>query len=326
MISNGACPARTWLIGDRCSAPRSPDRRARRAVARRCRVRCPDRTCGHEPPRQHRRGDRQRLGGRPIDPLAGFDLVARLASSWRAILGLRPETPRGRSHQSPSQFAQHVGGTPVSQRDHRRAAPVRAPPRRHIEPNPPCSGDSSWPSRTRLRGRATKRGPPSPPAHLRRRHPSPRPGVRHIRCRVVGWAAIVRYIKRLGESRLVALVVPVPAIAEQIDDDVLLEMLTVFRGDSGDLDHGFGIIAVDVEDRRLDALCRIRRVRARSPGRRARREADLVVDDDMDRAAGGKPGQFGQFERFSDEPLAGEGGIAVHQDAGVPALRPLSPR
>ncbi len=29
-----------------------------------------------------------------------------------------------------------------------------------------------------------------------------------------------------------------------------------------------------------------------------------------------KAGQLGQLERFGDQPLAGEGGVAMHQDAG----------
>ena len=122
--------------------------------------------------------------------------------------------------------------------------------------------------------------------------------------------------QRLGEGRLVGLVVPVPPIAEQIDDDVLLELLAVFGGDAGDLYDGFRIIAVDVKDRRLDALGHIGGIRARPRGRRARRKADLVVDDDMNCAAGGKAGEVRQFERLGDETLTGEGRITVHQDAG----------
>ena len=75
--------------------------------------------------------------------------------------------------------------------------------------------------------------------------------------------------QRLGEGRLVGLVVPVPAIAEQVDDDVLFELLAVFGGGAGDLDDRLGIVAVDVKDRRLDALCHIRRVGARPGGGRA---------------------------------------------------------
>src|SRR5438477_517049 len=57
--------------------------------------------------------------------------------------------------------------------------------------------------------------------------------------------------QRLGEHRLVRLVVAVPAVAEHVDDDVALEVLAIFGGDARDVDHGLGIVAVHVQDRRL---------------------------------------------------------------------------
>jgi hypothetical protein len=97
--------------------------------------------------------------------------------------------------------------------------------------------------------------------------------------------------ERLGKGRLIALIMPVPPIAEEVDDHIFLELLAEFGGDAGDFNDRFGIIAVDMKDRRLDALRHIRRIRARPGGRRARRKSDLVIDDDMDRAAGAKPGK-----------------------------------
>ena len=122
--------------------------------------------------------------------------------------------------------------------------------------------------------------------------------------------------QRLGKRRLVALVVTVPAVAEQVDDDVLVKFAAVFGGGAGDFDDRFGIVAIDVKDRRLHRLGDVGGVGARPRRRRGGGKADLVVDDHMDRAAGAKTGQLGQFERFGDEPLPGEGGVAMHQDAG----------
>ena len=124
--------------------------------------------------------------------------------------------------------------------------------------------------------------------------------------------------QRLGEGRLVALVVAVAPVAKQVDDDVLLEFLTVFDGDAGRRSDRFRVVAVDVQDRRLDPLGDIRRVGARPRGRWARGKADLVVDDEMQRAAGREAVEFRQFERLGDETLAGKGGVAMHQDAGDP--------
>ena len=60
--------------------------------------------------------------------------------------------------------------------------------------------------------------------------------------------------ERLGERRLVALVVAVAAVAEHVDHHVLAEGLPEIERQLGDVDDGLGILAVDVEDRHLDHL------------------------------------------------------------------------
>ena len=60
------------------------------------------------------------------------------------------------------------------------------------------------------------------------------------------------YISGVGEHGLVALVVAEPAVAEDVDDHVLVELLAELGRDAGGVDHGLGVVAVDVEDRRLD--------------------------------------------------------------------------
>ena len=58
--------------------------------------------------------------------------------------------------------------------------------------------------------------------------------------------------QRLGEAGLIAFIVAEPAIAEHVDDDGLAEFLAVFGGDLGRINDGFGIVAIDVENRSLD--------------------------------------------------------------------------
>src|SRR5262245_157536 len=60
--------------------------------------------------------------------------------------------------------------------------------------------------------------------------------------------------QRLGERRLVALVVPKTPVAKHIDDDRTLEFLTKLGGDFGRKYHRLRIVAVHVEDRRLNHL------------------------------------------------------------------------
>ena len=93
----------------------------------------------------------------------------------------------------------------------------------------------------------------------------------------------------------------------------LLEFLPVFGRDLGGEDHRFRIVAVDVEDQRLDHLGDVGRIGRRARVARIGREADLVVDDEMHRAAGAVALQARQAEAFRHHALAGEGRVAVHQ-------------
>jgi hypothetical protein len=59
--------------------------------------------------------------------------------------------------------------------------------------------------------------------------------------------SIAAYIARLGEARLVGLVVAVAAVAVHVDDDVLREALAVLDREARDVDDGLRILAVHVE-------------------------------------------------------------------------------
>ena len=120
--------------------------------------------------------------------------------------------------------------------------------------------------------------------------------------------------QRLGERRLVAFVVAEAPVAPHVDDDRLLEFHPVFDRDLGGEGHRFRIVAVHVEDQRVDHLRDVGRIGRRARIARVRREADLVVDDEMDRAAGAVALQARQAEAFRHDALAGEGGVAVHQE------------
>ena len=79
-------------------------------------------------------------------------------------------------------------------------------------------------------------------------------------------------------------------------------------------DDGLGVVRVDVQDRDLQALGQVGRVAGGTALRRARRETDLVVDDDVDRAAGLVTLELGEVEGLLDDSLADEGGVAVDED------------
>src|SRR5690554_551955 len=65
--------------------------------------------------------------------------------------------------------------------------------------------------------------------------------------------------ERLRHRRVVTLVVPAAAEADDIDDDVFVELLAESEREFCDAQHGLGVVAIHVEDRRLNGLRDIRR-------------------------------------------------------------------
>ena len=119
--------------------------------------------------------------------------------------------------------------------------------------------------------------------------------------------------QRLGHRRVVALVVAAPAVADHVDDDVLVELLAELVGQLGHPHARLGVVAVDVEDRRLDHPGDVGGVGRGARAARRGREADLVVDDDVHGAAGAVAAQLREVERLGDDALAGERRVTVHQ-------------
>ena len=86
---------------------------------------------------------------------------------------------------------------------------------------------------------------------------------------------------RIGERRLIAFVMSVTAIAEHVDDDRLVEFLPVFDRNLGGKHYRFRIVAVHMENRRVDHLGNIGRIWRRARIARIGREADLIVHDEV---------------------------------------------
>ena len=119
--------------------------------------------------------------------------------------------------------------------------------------------------------------------------------------------------QRLGEARLVALVMTEAAIAPHVDHDIAPEGVAVFDRQLAGEGDCLGIVAVDVQDRRLDALGNVRGIGARPCELGRGGKADLVVDDEVDAAAGVVAAHARQTEAFPHDALARKGGIAVDQ-------------
>src|SRR5437899_11520098 len=68
-----------------------------------------------------------------------------------------------------------------------------------------------------------------------------------------------------------------------------------------------------MHDRRIEALREIARVVGGAPLARVCGETDLIVEDDVDRAAGRVSPKPREVECLRHDPLAGEGGVAVEE-------------
>ena len=118
---------------------------------------------------------------------------------------------------------------------------------------------------------------------------------------------------RLGERRLVGLVVTAAPEAIHVDDDIPLELAAEVHGQIDHLCDRFGILAVDVEDGDLEHLRHVGGIGAGTGLAGAGGEADLVVDDDMERAADAVGVEFAKVERLLDDALPGKCRVAVDQ-------------
>ena len=117
----------------------------------------------------------------------------------------------------------------------------------------------------------------------------------------------------LRERRLVALVVAVAAVADQIDEEVLPESRAIREGEARRLDARLDFVRVDVDDWDLEAAREAARIERAEQSLVRRREADLIVGDDVDGAAGPYPAAGEKFSVSATTPWPGKGGIAVNE-------------
>ena len=133
---------------------------------------------------------------------------------------------------------------------------------------------------------------------------------------------------RLRVGGLVQLVVAEAAVADQVDQHVALVALAVGHRDLRGADAGVHVVGVHVDDRDVEAARQVADVVGRARVVRVGGEPDLVVGDDVDRAAGGVAAQGLEVERLGHDALAGEGRVAVdeHRDGARGVVARLAGR
>ncbi len=130
--------------------------------------------------------------------------------------------------------------------------------------------------------------------------------------RALGFNEVVH--QRLGHRRVVALIVSAATVADEVDDDVVLEFLAVSNCELRHAHDGLGVIAIDVEDRCLNGLGNVGRVERRARVARQRRESDLVVGDDVDGSTGAVTAQLGHLQRLNHNALSRHRRVSVDED------------
>ena len=119
--------------------------------------------------------------------------------------------------------------------------------------------------------------------------------------------------ERLRVARLVALVVAVAPVAVHVDHHVLAEALAPLHGEVRDGGDGLRILAVHVEDGDVEHADDVGGVAGAPRLDDVGGEADLVVDDHVDRAARRVAGEPAQVQRLGDDALADERRVAVYE-------------
>src|SRR5882672_4917294 len=121
----------------------------------------------------------------------------------------------------------------------------------------------------------------------------------------------------LGDGGIINFTVAVAAEADEVDDDVAVELVAILGRDAGHADDCVYIFGVDVEYRHRLAFGQV--------GGEARRmfiagrggKSDQVVDDDVNRSAYGISFEVGEVEGLGKNALSGEGSVAVNQNRQV---------
>ena len=114
----------------------------------------------------------------------------------------------------------------------------------------------------------------------------------------------------------------VAAIADDIQHHIRAENHAEFGNQPRAEHHRFRVIAIHMQDRRLDGFRDIGAIEAGIGMYRHGGEADLVIGDNMHRSPGAIADQLAHGQGFINHALPGKGRIAMQQNAhdGTPSL------
>lgn len=118
----------------------------------------------------------------------------------------------------------------------------------------------------------------------------------------------------MSEAGFVPFVVAVATIADEIEDNILMEALAKFECELNDGSGGERIVPINVEDGEAEGFSWSGAVASGAGVFWNSGEGDLVVDDDVDGAAGAVALEAGEVEGFGDDALSDESAVPVNED------------
>ena len=104
------------------------------------------------------------------------------------------------------------------------------------------------------------------------------------------------------------------AVADYVHHDVATEALAIVHRELRAVKYGFRVVRVHVENRYLDHLRDIGAVKRRPRFGGRCRKADLVIDDDVKRAACGIAFKLRKVQGFGHHPLPRKRRVTVQDD------------
>ena len=119
--------------------------------------------------------------------------------------------------------------------------------------------------------------------------------------------------ERLRVARIVALVVAVAAVADHVNDNVFMKALAIVPRKPSNFHAGLRVVTINVKDWCLDRLRNVGAVDRRSSELRCRGEADLVVNNEVNRATYPVSADVAHRQTLSNDALASEGCVAVNE-------------
>lgn len=115
----------------------------------------------------------------------------------------------------------------------------------------------------------------------------------------------------LREHGLIELVVTHLSVANEVDDNIFAESLSVLSSNFEGLGDVFHAVGIDVENGGINGLCNIGSVDTRSGAIRSGRKSNLVVDDDMESSTDGVVLEILHLEALENDTLTSHSGVTV---------------